>query len=80
MDAAYGTWETLVTRVGPVHADHAEQDTTYQGWPTSSATLPYLVIAMYRHARIYDGADVLDVGTGPGYGARWSRVGLVTSM
>jgi SAM-dependent methyltransferase len=24
---------------------------------------------MYRHARIYDGADVLDVGTGSGYGA-----------
>jgi|ERR1022692_13479 protein-L-isoaspartate O-methyltransferase len=68
LDAAYGAGQTLVTRVGPVHADQAEPGTSCQGWPTSSSTLPYLVIAMYRHARIYDGADVLDVGTGPGYG------------
>jgi protein-L-isoaspartate O-methyltransferase len=68
LDAAYDAWETLVTRVGPVHADHAGPGTTRKGWPTSSSTLPYLVIAMYRHARIYDGADVLDVGTGSGYG------------
>src|SRR5216683_874161 len=68
LDAAYAAGKTLVTRVGPVHADHAEPDTAYQGWPTSSATLPHLVIAMYRLARIPDDADVLDVGTGPGYG------------
>lgn len=68
LDAAYDAGKTLVTRVGPVHADHAEPGKGYKGWPTSSATLPHLVIAMYRHARIYDGADVLDVGTGPGYG------------
>lgn len=68
LDAAYSAGKTLVTRIGPAHADHAEPGTGYQGWPTSSATLPHLVIAMYRHARIYDGADVLDVGTGPGYG------------
>lgn len=68
LDAAYNAGRTLVTRIGAVHADHAEPGTGYQGWPTSSATLPNLVISMYRHAQIYDGADVLDVGTGPGYG------------
>jgi protein-L-isoaspartate O-methyltransferase len=33
------------------------------------AYLPSLVIGMYRHARIYGCAGVLDVGTGSGYGA-----------
>jgi protein-L-isoaspartate O-methyltransferase len=65
--AAYSA-QTLVTRIGPVHADHAEPGRAYPGWPTSSSTFPELVIAMYRHACIYDGADVLDVGTGAGYG------------
>ena len=68
LGSAYDAGTTLVTRIGPVHADHAEPGTGYQGWPTSSATLTRLVIAMYRLARLYDGADVLDVGTGPGYG------------
>jgi protein-L-isoaspartate O-methyltransferase len=68
LDATYSARRTLVTRIGPVHADHAEQETSYNGWPTSSSTLPSLVIAMYRYAMIYDGADVLDVGTGTGYG------------
>ncbi|WP_439679601.1 methyltransferase domain-containing protein [Embleya sp. MST-111070] len=35
---------------------------------TSSSTLPTLVVNMYRHARLYEGADLLDVGTGSGYG------------
>lgn len=35
---------------------------------TSSATLPRLIAQMLRHAQLYDGADVLDVGTGSGYG------------
>ena len=36
--------------------------------PTSSATLPGLIVQMLRHAHLYDGADVLEVGTGSGYG------------
>jgi protein-L-isoaspartate O-methyltransferase len=66
--AAYSR-RTLVTRAGPVHADHASPGQRHLGWPSSSSTSPALVIAMYRLARIYDGADVLDVGTGSGYGA-----------
>jgi len=31
--------------------------------------MPGLVVSMYRHAMIDDGTDVLDVGTGSGYGA-----------
>lgn len=66
--AAY-TGRTLVTSVGAVHADHARAGESYTGWPASSSTSPGLVISMYRHAQVYDGADVLDVGAGSGYGA-----------
>jgi len=68
MAAAY-SGQTRVTRVGPVHADEAGPGQRYRGWPTSSSTAPGLVVAMYRHAQIYDGADILDIGTGTGYGA-----------
>jgi protein-L-isoaspartate O-methyltransferase len=82
--AAVYTGQTRVTRVGAVHADHAEPGRTYPGWPTSSSTAPGLVVAMYRHAHIYDGADVLDVGTGTGYGCalltRRLGAGHVTSI
>ncbi|HUC59122.1 MAG TPA: methyltransferase domain-containing protein [Streptosporangiaceae bacterium] len=69
LDAAYDATASLVTRVGAVHADHAEPGARYEGWPASSATMPRLVLDMYRRARLYDGASILDVGTGSGYGA-----------
>ncbi|RFU41927.1 methyltransferase domain-containing protein [Actinomadura logoneensis] len=59
---------TLVTKVGPRHADHAAPDDATTGRPTSSSTLPGLLLTMYRHAHLYQGADVLDVGVGSGYG------------
>jgi protein-L-isoaspartate O-methyltransferase len=68
LDAAYDPQRTLVTRVGTTHADQAEPGTAYQGWASSSSTLPSLVLDMYRRARLFEGADVLDVGTGTGYG------------
>ncbi|MBD0744949.1 methyltransferase domain-containing protein [Streptomyces sp. CBMA152] len=68
LNAAYSN-DTLVTRLGPLHADQAApgQIVPPGTWPTSSSTLPSLVVAMYRHAMITDDCDVL-VTTGSGYG------------
>lgn len=49
---------SLVTQVGPLHADHANPSARPSGTPTSSATLPSLIIQMLRHAMIDDGIDV----------------------
>ncbi|MET7480660.1 hypothetical protein ABZT17_40890 [Streptomyces sp. NPDC005648] len=80
--AAY-TDRALVTQVGPLHADHAEPETVTEGRPTSSSTLPGLVVTMYRHAMITDNSHVL-VTTGTGYGTALAcrRLGaeLVTSV
>jgi protein-L-isoaspartate O-methyltransferase len=59
---------TLVTRLGTGHADHAQPGDHPFGRPTSSATQPGLVVEMYRHAGITDDVDILDIGTGSGYG------------
>jgi protein-L-isoaspartate O-methyltransferase len=68
MRAAYSD-ETLLTEVGGLHADHARPGDHPDGPPTSSSTLPGLVVRMLRHAQVYDGCDILDVATGPGYSA-----------
>ncbi|MFJ1975495.1 methyltransferase domain-containing protein [Streptomyces sp. NPDC087903] len=60
---------TLVTRVGPVHADHTEPGQVVAGHPTSSSTLPSLVLTMLRHGRVAPGQRLLDVATGSGYSA-----------
>jgi protein-L-isoaspartate O-methyltransferase len=61
--------QSLITQIASLHADHATKDDRPEGQPTSSSTLPGLVVTMYRHAMISDGMDVLDIGTGSGYGA-----------
>jgi protein-L-isoaspartate O-methyltransferase len=61
--------ETLVTRVGPHHADLAEPADRAKGSPTSSSTLPSLVVSMLHHLDAHPGHRVLDVGTGSGYSA-----------
>ncbi|WSC21646.1 50S ribosomal protein L11 methyltransferase [Streptomyces sp. NBC_01766] len=65
--AAY-TDTSLVTRVGTAHADHAQPGDRPVGRPTSSATLPSLLVRMFQHARFGDDDTLLDVGTGSGYG------------
>ncbi|MEU4703327.1 methyltransferase domain-containing protein [Nonomuraea dietziae] len=65
--AAYSD-RSLVTQVGPLHADHAAPGDRPAGKPTSSSTLPSLVVQMLEHAAIEDHSTVLDVGTGSGYG------------
>ncbi|WP_283136162.1 methyltransferase domain-containing protein [Rhizohabitans arisaemae] len=65
---AYGD-TSVVTRVGPVHADHATPGIAYPGVATSSATMPGLVVRMLELAEIHDDDDVLDIATGSGYSA-----------
>ncbi|MFE2374296.1 methyltransferase domain-containing protein [Streptomyces sp. NPDC059398] len=61
--------ETLVTRVGPLHADHAAPGEHGRGDPTSSSTLPGLIVSMAHRLDVRPGDQVLDVGTGPGHSA-----------
>ncbi|MFD3998389.1 methyltransferase domain-containing protein [Streptomyces sp. NPDC058583] len=66
--AAYSD-ATLVTKVGTAHADRAEPGEIVTGLPTSSSTLPSLVLTMLRHGRVHPGVRLLDVATGSGYSA-----------
>jgi protein-L-isoaspartate O-methyltransferase len=67
LEAAYSD-QSLVTQVDTHHADRADTgDVLAGGTPTSSSTLPSLVVRMYRHAMIGDGHQLL-VTTGTGYG------------
>lgn len=61
--------ETLVTRVGTLHADHATYDSRPTGLPTSSSTLPGLIVRMLHLLDPQPADRVLDVGTGSGYSA-----------
>jgi protein-L-isoaspartate O-methyltransferase len=83
LEAAYAN-TSLVTQVDTLHADHAQPGTTVTGVPTSSTTMPGLMVQMYRHAHLYEDARVLDVGFGSGYGAALlaARLGVrnVTSL
>ncbi len=64
--AAYSD-ETLVTRVGTLHSDHAAPEQKAAGSPTSSSTLPSLIVSMMHRLNAEPGHRVLDVGTGSGY-------------
>jgi protein-L-isoaspartate O-methyltransferase len=68
LHAAYSD-ATLVTRVGPRHADQSEPDERVTGEPTSSSTLPGLIVSMSHRLGVQPGDRVLDVGTGSGYSA-----------
>lgn len=78
---------TLVTRLGPHHADHAQVSQllprSRERRSTSSSTLPSLVLLMYRAAFITDTSRLL-VTCGSGYGTALAcarlREELVTSV
>ncbi|MGW6194819.1 methyltransferase domain-containing protein [Kribbella sp. NPDC055110] len=61
--------ETLVTRVGSLHADRANSSDRPTGLPTSSSTLPGLIVRMLHLLNPDEQDRVLDVGTGSGYSA-----------
>ncbi|WSY43494.1 protein-L-isoaspartate(D-aspartate) O-methyltransferase [Embleya sp. NBC_00888] len=65
--AAYSD-TSLVTRVGPRHADDTGPEDRPTGVPTSSSTMPGLVVRMLRHGLLYDGTDLALIGTGTGAG------------
>lgn len=66
LEAAYAD-RSLVTSVEGRHADHVQGDERVVGRPTSSSTLPTLVVIMLRYGYLQDSESVLDVGTGSGY-------------
>ncbi|MFE7114556.1 protein-L-isoaspartate(D-aspartate) O-methyltransferase [Streptomyces sp. NPDC057654] len=68
LETAYAD-DTLVTRLGPLHADHAAPGRLAPPGtrPTSSSTLPSLLVTMYRYGTLSDGCRTL-VTTGTGYG------------
>lgn len=82
-EAAYAD-RSLITRVGTLHADKAQLGDRPEGLPTSSATLPSLVVRMLRHGRLADGLSLLDLGTGAGgltaYACHRLGDGCVTSL
>ncbi|WP_308249980.1 ATP-grasp peptide maturase system methyltransferase [Sphaerisporangium fuscum] len=57
--------QTWVTQVGGITAIEALQPIA--GAPTSSSTLPGIVVRMLEIAQIADGDSVLEIGTGTGY-------------
>ncbi|MBM9624775.1 methyltransferase type 11 (plasmid) [Streptomyces zhihengii] len=68
MSSAYDHTLSVITRVGPHHADHATPAAVVpEARPTSSATLPALVVKLYQHAFLTDDSRLL-VTCGSGYG------------
>ena len=61
--------QTVITRVGAVHADHATESQPSTCRPTSSSTLPGLVTRMLSELDLQPGQRVLDIATGSGYSA-----------
>ena len=58
--------ESLVTQLGG-GTTATRQTTTMQGAPTSSSTLPSLVLRMLEDLHVEDDMRVLEIGTGTGY-------------
>ncbi|MER7795122.1 ATP-grasp peptide maturase system methyltransferase [Streptomyces sp. NPDC097640] len=64
--AAYSD-ETLITQFDGDEPDWKNVAVRHGGAPTSSSTLPSLVVRMWADADIAEGHTVLEIGTGTGY-------------
>ncbi|MFI6690276.1 ATP-grasp peptide maturase system methyltransferase [Streptomyces sp. NPDC050433] len=64
--AAYSD-TTLITQFGGDEPDWTQPAVRHGGAPTSSSTLPSLVVRMWADAEVAEGQTVLEIGTGTGY-------------